>query len=132
MVDVVADLPGLQPTPKSGELRADLIHSMRNLVAALRDTTLRRVLPALVADLAEDPGLRAHLLSTVFAPRRETSTAAIRSAVARGEIEQHIDLDFVLDAIARCAAAFDDERRGHWPGSRYSDTAQRFSPIEPL
>ncbi|WP_159841517.1 TetR-like C-terminal domain-containing protein [Nocardia sp. CY41] len=39
-------------------------------------------------------------LSTVFEPRRRTTAAALRSAVARGEVDPGIDLDFVLDAVA--------------------------------
>ena len=100
VVDVVADLLGLQPTPNIGDLRADLTIAMRNLVAALRDTSLSHVLPALVADLANDPELRAHFLATVFEPRRRTTAIALESAIHRGEIDPGIDLDFVLDAVA--------------------------------
>lgn len=100
VVDVVADLLGLQPTPNTGDLRADLTVAMRNLVAALRDTSLSNVLPALVADLANDPDLRAHFLASVFEPRRRTTASALESAIHRGEIDPGIDLDFVLDAIA--------------------------------
>lgn len=97
---VVADLLGLEPTPDTGELRADLTHSMRELVTALRDTSLGRVLPALVADLAADPELREQLWSTVFGPRRETTARALRAAIDRGEIDPDTDIDFVLDAVA--------------------------------
>ncbi|MEV6432697.1 TetR/AcrR family transcriptional regulator [Nocardia sp. NPDC051463] len=100
VVDVVADLLGLQPTPDTGDLRADLTIAMRNLVAALRDTSLHQVLPALVADLANDRALRAHFLATVFEPRRRTTATALASAIRRGEIDQNLDLDFLLDAIA--------------------------------
>ncbi|WP_327110477.1 TetR/AcrR family transcriptional regulator [Nocardia sp. NBC_01730] len=100
VVDVVADLLGLQPTPDTGDLRADLTHAMRTLIAALRDTSLHRVLPALVADLAGDAPLRAHFLATVFDPRRQTTAIALRSAIERGEVDPGIDLDFVLDAVA--------------------------------
>ncbi|MGW4767941.1 TetR/AcrR family transcriptional regulator [Nocardia sp. NPDC004278] len=99
VVDVVADLLGLQPTPDTGDLRADLTIAVRNLVAALRDTSLSHVLPALVADLANDPDLRAHFLATVFEPRRHTTAIALRSAIRRGEIDPNTDLDFVLDAL---------------------------------
>ncbi len=100
VVDVVADLLGLQPTPNTGDLRADLTVSMRNLLAALRDTSLSHVLPALVADLANDPELHAHFLATVFEPRRRTTAIALKSAIHRGELDPDIDLDFVLDAVA--------------------------------
>ncbi|MFE7802954.1 TetR/AcrR family transcriptional regulator [Nocardia sp. NPDC057440] len=100
VVDVVADLLGLHPTPDTGDLRADLTIALRNLVAALRDTSLHHVLPALVADLANDQALREHFLATVFEPRRHTTAIALASAIRRGEIDQNLDMDFVLDAIA--------------------------------
>ncbi|WP_040789997.1 TetR/AcrR family transcriptional regulator [Nocardia paucivorans] len=100
VVDVVADLLGVTPTPDTGDLRADLTVSLRALVRALRDTCLNRVLPALVADLADDPTLRERLLTTVFEPRRATTAAALRSAMARGEVDPDMDLDFVLDTVA--------------------------------
>jgi AcrR family transcriptional regulator len=100
VVDVVADLLGLHPTHDTGDLRADLTVAMRNLIAALRDTSLHQVLPALVADLANDPALRDHFLANVFEPRRQTTAAALRSAIRRGEIDPNLDMDFVLDAIA--------------------------------
>ncbi|NUP28072.1 MAG: TetR/AcrR family transcriptional regulator, partial [Nocardia sp.] len=121
VVAVVADLLGLEPTPDTGDLRADLVRSMRELAAALRDTSLGRVLPALVADLAADPELREQLWSTVFGPRRDSTARALRSAIARGELDAAADIEFVLDAVAApiyCRALF-----GHLPLS--DDLADR-------
>lgn len=100
VVDIVADLLGLEPTADTGDLRADLVSSMRELVVAVRDTSLGRVLPALVADLAADPELREQLWSRVFGPRRDTTARALQSAIDRGEVEPDIDIGFVLDAVA--------------------------------
>ncbi|MET8774323.1 TetR/AcrR family transcriptional regulator [Nocardia sp. NPDC050713] len=100
VVAVVADLLGLRPTANTGDLRADLFAAMRDLVAALRDTSLDRVLPALLADLANDPELREHFLAVVFEPRRQTTETALRAAIDRGEVRPEIDMDFVLDAVA--------------------------------
>ncbi|WP_342800075.1 TetR/AcrR family transcriptional regulator [Nocardia sp. No.11] len=100
VVAVVAEMLGVRPTPDTGDLRADLTVALRELVAALRDTCLDRVLPALVADLANDPDLRAHFLATVFEPRRASTATALRTAMARGAVDPGVDLDFVLDAVA--------------------------------
>ncbi|WP_431957757.1 TetR/AcrR family transcriptional regulator [Nocardia lijiangensis] len=100
VVAVVADLLGLRPTANTGDLRADLTAAMRDLVAALRDTSLDRVLPALLADLANDRDLREHFLATVFEPRRQTTEIALRAAIDRGEVRPDLDMDFVLDAVA--------------------------------
>ncbi|WP_158886635.1 TetR/AcrR family transcriptional regulator [Amycolatopsis anabasis] len=100
VVDAVAAMLGLDPTPSTGDLRADLITGMTTVLTAFRETSLGRVLPALVADLAEDPELSAHFLRTVFDTRRETTAKALRAAIERGEVAAGIDLDFVLDALA--------------------------------
>ncbi|WP_020668667.1 TetR/AcrR family transcriptional regulator [Amycolatopsis nigrescens] len=100
VVDAVAAGLGLVPTPDTGDLRADLITGMNTMVTAFGGTALGRVLPALVADLAEDPELNEEFLRTVFHPRRASTAAALESARRRGEIRSDFDLDFVLDALA--------------------------------
>ncbi|MBF6173584.1 TetR/AcrR family transcriptional regulator [Nocardia blacklockiae] len=100
VVDAVADRLGVTPTPDTGDLRRDLVAGMTTLVRALSGTTLGRALPALVADLASDAELAADFRRRVFDPRRETTAAALRSAIERGEIDPGVDLDFVLDALA--------------------------------
>lgn len=100
VVEAVARHLGVTPTPDTGDLRRDLITGMSTLVRALAGTALGRALPALVADLASDPELAAEFRRRVFDPRRETTAAALRSAIARGEIDPDTDMDFVLDALA--------------------------------
>ncbi|MBP2328385.1 AcrR family transcriptional regulator [Kibdelosporangium banguiense] len=100
VVDAVADSLGLQPTPNTGNLRADLIAGMMTLVDSLAQTPLGRALPALVADLATDPELAEQFRSRVFHPRRDTTATTLRSAVQRGEVRADFDMDFVLDALA--------------------------------
>ncbi|MFV2172633.1 TetR-like C-terminal domain-containing protein [Actinomadura sp. LOL_016] len=68
----MADGLGLQPTPDTGDLRADLVAGITTIVDSLAGSTLGRVLPALVADLAADAELA----------------------------ERFSDMDFVLDALA--------------------------------
>jgi AcrR family transcriptional regulator len=100
VVDAVVAQLGLNPTPNTGDLRADLVTGMTTLVTALGGTPLGRVLPALVADLAEDADLAAEFMAKVFHPRRASTMAALESAIGRGEIRADLDMDFVLDALA--------------------------------
>ncbi|WP_280233433.1 TetR/AcrR family transcriptional regulator [Nocardia cyriacigeorgica] len=100
VVEAVAGQLGVTPTPDTGDLRGDLVAGMTTLVHALSGTALGRALPALVADLASDPELAAEFRRRVFDPRRETTAAALRSAIERGEIDPGIDMDFTLDALA--------------------------------
>jgi AcrR family transcriptional regulator len=100
VVDAVAEGLGLQPTPDTGDLRADLVTGITTLVDSLAGTPLGRVLPALVADLSADPELAERFMDRVFHPRRATTAAALHSAARRGEIRADFDMDFVLDALA--------------------------------
>lgn len=100
VVDAVAGMLGLDATPDTGDLRADLITGVRTVLSALRQTSLGRILPALVADLAADPELATRFLSTVFTPRRQTTATRLATAVERGELPPIGDLGFVLDALA--------------------------------
>jgi Tetracyclin repressor-like, C-terminal domain len=79
-------------------VRADLVAGIATLVRSLSGTALGRVLPALVADLANDADLAAEFRDRVFDPRRESTAITLRSAIARGDIRSDIDFDYVLDA----------------------------------
>jgi AcrR family transcriptional regulator len=100
VVDAVASQMGVAPTPDTGDVRADLVAGIATLVRSLSGTALGRVLPALVADLANDADLAAEFRDRVFDPRRESTAITLRSAIARGDIRSDIDFDFVLDALA--------------------------------
>ncbi|MFC4946898.1 TetR/AcrR family transcriptional regulator [Pseudonocardia sp. GCM10023141] len=100
VVAAIAAGVGLDPTPDTGDLRADLIAGIGTLVTAFDGTSLGTVLPALVADLGQDAELTADFLATVFHPRRATTATTLRAAQARGEIHADFDMDFVLDALA--------------------------------
>lgn len=100
VVDAVADGLGLRPTPDTGDLRSDLVAGITTIVDSLAGSTLGRVLPALVADLAADAELAERFRERVFHPRRATTAATLRAAAGRGEIRADFDMDFVLDALA--------------------------------
>lgn len=99
-VDVVVAHIGTDPTPDTGDLRADLVAGITTLVVGLSETVVGRILPALVADLAADPELARDFQSAFFQPRRDSTAAVLESARLRGDIRSDFDLDFVLDALA--------------------------------
>ncbi|MGC0362609.1 AcrR family transcriptional regulator [Rhodococcus sp. 27YEA15] len=100
VVDVVVANVGASPTPDTGDLRADLIAGITTLVVGLGETTVGRILPAMVADLAADPELAKKFHAVFFQPRRDSTAAVLESARRRGEIRVDFDLEFVLDALA--------------------------------
>jgi AcrR family transcriptional regulator len=102
VIDAVATLLGTVPTIDTGRLREDLIGGIATLVTAFETTVLGHVLPALIADLARNPTLRAAFLDDVFHTRRRSTETVLRRAAEHGEIPEldRGDMDFVLDALA--------------------------------
>ncbi|MEU1405864.1 TetR/AcrR family transcriptional regulator [Streptomyces sp. NPDC005728] len=91
---------GHEPTPDTGDLRADLLTGIGTLVDAFTSTSVSRVLTALVADLAQQPDLRQEFLDSVFQSRRASTARRLHTAAAHGDIRPDFDLEFVLDALA--------------------------------
>lgn len=58
------------------------------------------MLPALVADLADDPELRARFLERFWQPRREACLVSLRAAMERGEVRRDVDPELVIDVVA--------------------------------
>ncbi|MFM9607471.1 MULTISPECIES: TetR/AcrR family transcriptional regulator [Streptomyces] len=100
VAEAVASALGQEPTPDTGDLRADLLTGVGTLGDAFTSTSLSRVLPALVADLAGHPELRREFLDSVFQPRRASTARRLRTAAERGDIRADFDMEFVLDALA--------------------------------
>ncbi|KOT64454.1 MULTISPECIES: TetR/AcrR family transcriptional regulator [Streptomyces] len=84
----------------TGCTHCDLVGHLEALRVAMDDPTFGRVLPALVADLADDPQLRERFLTEFWAPRREACVASLRRGQARGDLRTGLDVDLVLDLFA--------------------------------
>ncbi|MFD8091178.1 TetR/AcrR family transcriptional regulator [Streptomyces malaysiensis] len=84
----------------TGCTHCDIVGHLEALRVAMDDPVLGHVLPALVADLADDPELRETFLTAVWAPRREACEASLRKGVARGDLRPGLDVDLVLDLFA--------------------------------
>ena len=100
VVDSLAATIGVHPTPDSGDLRRDLIAGIDTVRQALAGTLFGRILPALLADLTQDPKLRDRFLAEIFVARRNTTATALRAAIDRGEVRADLDMEYVLDALA--------------------------------
>ncbi|MYU18734.1 TetR family transcriptional regulator [Streptomyces sp. SID8361] len=84
----------------TGCTHCDIVGHLEALRVAMDDPVLGHVLPALVADLADDPELRETFLTAVWAPRREACEASLRKGIARGDLRAGLDVDLVLDLFA--------------------------------
>jgi AcrR family transcriptional regulator len=100
VVDALAGVVGTSPTPDTGCTHCDLIAGIGTLGEAFTGRVGRRVLPGLVADLADDPELAAAFRDRFFHPRRATTAAALRRGIERGDIREDADVDLLLDMLA--------------------------------
>ncbi|SCF61845.1 transcriptional regulator, TetR family [Streptomyces sp. Ncost-T10-10d] len=100
VVESLARVVGTAPTPDTGCTHCDLIAGIGTLSEAFTTAVGRRVLPALVADLANDPELEKEFLDAYFHPRRATTAGALRRGIDRGDIRSDADIDLLLDMLA--------------------------------
>ncbi|MFB7496668.1 TetR/AcrR family transcriptional regulator [Streptomyces sp. NPDC056161] len=100
VVHALAGVAGTAPTPDTGCTHCDLIEGITTLSEAFAEPVGRRVLPALVADLADDPELDTEFRESFFHPRRASTAAALRRGIERGDLRPDIDIDLLLDMLA--------------------------------
>lgn len=95
---VVASL-GSAPAPDTGCTRSDLLEGVRTLSTAFKGR-LGRVLPGLVAALAEEPSLARSFREQVLIPRRSSMAAALQRGIERGDLRPDLDIELALDLLA--------------------------------
>ena len=83
--------------PDTGTTRGDIAEIVDSLIATLTDTALGRALPMLVAEGARVPELFVEQQAIVQEKRSRIRTVVER-AVARGDLRDDVDLEYVVDA----------------------------------
>jgi len=99
-VDAVARRLIPDPIADTGDLRADLVAGLGEIVETLADPPFREAVRGVLSGFAADPDLRARWFEAVLLPRRASTARAIRAAVDRGELRGDLDVEHVLDALA--------------------------------
>jgi len=84
--------------PDTGSLRGDLTGSLRNLRNMLDDPVTGAAKRRLVVDASNHDEL-ARMHRDLVHKRRERTIAMLRSAIARGELQPDVDLEFATDQI---------------------------------
>ena len=84
----------------SGSAASDLLALTEQLIDTLTHTPLGRVLPGLVAEMAADPMLATSYRDLVIKPNQAQWRAAVERGIARGELAEQTDVDFVLNTLA--------------------------------
>lgn len=124
VVDALAEERAGVVEPDAGCVACDLSAHVEALGAALGGADTGRVLPALVADLADDPELRARFLERFWQPRREACLVSLRAAMERGEVRRDVDPALVIDVVAGLSccgiSSATPASTGDWPRSSWT------------
>jgi AcrR family transcriptional regulator len=83
----------------TGSLRGDLLAIHRRQVRLFESEVFRNVVPALVAKLSTDMDLADAYVHDFVDLRRRDVNAALERAIARGELNRHVDIDAVFDVL---------------------------------
>jgi AcrR family transcriptional regulator len=84
------------PDPDTGSVREDLVVLTVAMAEKFRDTVAGKVLPAVAAEAAVNPEMRA-TLSRFVCERRQRAMTALRRGIERGELPADIDMELALD-----------------------------------
>lgn len=107
------------PTPDTGSVRGDILEQVRSLMVFYKSPA-GRILGQFVAESQIDKEFASLFRDRFLKPRRETTGVIFDRGVERGEIDQNLDRELVLDLIY--APAIYRMIVGHAPiGSKLAD-----------
>jgi AcrR family transcriptional regulator len=113
VVAVFVDRFGLAPVPDTGTIAGDLTALQRGQLALYADPVIGSTILGLVAAIWNDDEARDAWVDGFVRPRRLGVHAAIDRAVARGEIEENVDAEWVCEILTRYRAKL-WRRRSLW------------------
>lgn len=85
--------------PDTGSLRGDLVRLLTTFQQTVRSTTLGRVFPRMVAEVAEGSHLGRLYARRVIEPRRQMLRSILQRGVDRGDLPAGTDLELGLELI---------------------------------
>jgi AcrR family transcriptional regulator len=98
VVAVAEDLAETVRTPDTGELRGDLVALLRDVIKVYTTTVAGRLIPGLIADMAEHPDL-AEAIGGFWVARREIMVDVLKRGISRGELPRDIDVELTADLL---------------------------------
>jgi AcrR family transcriptional regulator len=99
VVDLIASIVDLGPTPDTGDTRADLLAFMRAVVNSLRDPLVGQSIPGLANDLPADDELASAFRELIIGPKLERVTAIMARAIRRRDVPEDVDCVLVTDML---------------------------------
>lgn len=90
---------GTDPGVDTGSLGTDLRAIQEHRMGLFNHPLVVRGLPGLLDELSLDPGTAQEFSATFLAPRRDATTRALARALARGEITEPVDAEWISDLL---------------------------------
>jgi AcrR family transcriptional regulator len=84
--------------PDTGTVRGDAAALLRDVIKVYTKTVAGRVIPGLIADMAENPDL-AEAIGGLWKTRREIMFGILERGISRGELRPDIDLELTADLM---------------------------------
>ncbi len=100
VIEAMSNGQSVPHPPDTGSLRTDLLDAVRRVIHLLTSSPEGAVIPALAADLVDDPALAKQFREQILRPRRSVATDVVRRAVERGELPPDVDVELLLDVYA--------------------------------
>jgi AcrR family transcriptional regulator len=88
------------PAPDTGSLRGDYAALAATVRAATDRAGAATFMPRLLGEAVNDPELHAIFYEHLVRPRRQALGRVLKSAVARGELRDDVDLELMIDLFA--------------------------------
>jgi AcrR family transcriptional regulator len=98
VVAAAEDLAAHVRRPDTGTVRGDLIALLRDVIKVYTTTVAGRLIPGLIADMAEHPDL-AEAIGRFWAARREIMLDVLKRGISRGELRRGIDVELAADLL---------------------------------
>lgn len=99
LLDILLDRYGVALEFDTGTLEGDILAIQRDQVALFTDPLVEKSLAGFLEAVRHDEPLLTTFLVEFLAPRRHATIEIIRRAVARGEIQEPDDVDWVCDLL---------------------------------
>lgn len=98
--EALAHYLDIDAIPDTGNSRTDLLEVVRTTIHNYSATVAGTVIPALAADLINDPELKRVFLGQFLHPRRAVAASTLRRVIERGDLPEDLDVDLVMDMWA--------------------------------
>jgi AcrR family transcriptional regulator len=87
------------PVPDTGNTREDLVAWLRETITNYTSTPAETALPALLSDLAAEPGTLEGFRRSFLGARRANCAVSITRGVERGDIPPDVDVGLFMDVL---------------------------------